>query len=576
MTAPIAKTPAEAESIYNDLDDDAAAAVQHLVEGGLDPIKAVNTITMRLDPNREEASAFASARKGAARFATFGADDEAAGVGAGAGAATQTALDGRMDADESVGGYLGRVWDAAVGGYREGKQERRAEVENAYMDNPRAYGAGAVAGTIGTVGLGTSLHAAKGATLGAKAARGAAVAAPLSALSALGLGDSDTLAGKAKDAAVGAAIGGSLGALAPLAPLVAAKGKDAARWLLEKGGQNADELRVLTSAGATGGSIAKPKVLEEARRVPGGIEEMAKVMRETGISKGLTTTTGVAKRAAKVFEKSDDEIGRFVDDATTQGGKVDARALSQRLRQAAADALDIGVNDKSLREAEQLRLYADRIDNLATRRGAGGAISPADAKAVARDIAQDAADAWVQHAKGNPVSGKGEAMMTARRAAEDALDPAFEKLGLDPASYRAAKRVNQVSRIAGEAAETSIGRASKSNLLGLTTATLAQASPTLAFLRAVLGPFTASGRATAAEISRDLAKRLSGAPPETLQKVGWLADIVRHTSTGAAAGGDELERAVTTYGSDPSVVQALAELQRQQAREQALASMDAR
>jgi hypothetical protein len=564
---PVATNEQEAEAIYQGLDNNGRLAVQDLVAGGLDPIKAANTIAMRLDPARDKNSAWDSARTAAARFATFGADDMAAGVGAAGGAGLQTLRDGRM-MDEGVGDLLGRVWDSAVGAYREGKQERRAEVENAYLDNPNAYRAGAVVGTVGTMGLGTGLQAAKGATLGAKVARGAAVGAPMGAISSLGLGDSDTVGGSLKDAAVGGAIGGSLGALAPLAPLAASKGKELVRTALEKGGQNADELRVLTAVGSTGGSIAKPKVLEEAARVPGGVEEMARVLRETGISKGVTTTGGIAKRAAQVMDDSGALIGKFIDDATAKGGKVDGMALAARLRQEAASGMSgmAGVSDVARQRASTLAKFADRIEEAARQAGEGGLVTPQAAKQLSVAIGDDAAEAYRAAATGRPVSGRGEALMTTRRAAEDSLDPVFRELGIDPAGYAAAKRANQVSRIASEAAETSMGRASKNNLLGLTTATLAQASPTAAIIRQVLGPLAASGRASAAEISRELAKRIPSADPVTLAKLGDIARV-------AAGGGDEFASALEAVSGDPAVQRALEDLARSEQRRAALDGM---
>jgi hypothetical protein len=569
---PIAKDHDEANAMYQAMTDDEKAAVIDLIEGGhLDPVKATNTVAMRMDPAREKNSAWDSARTAAARFATLGLDDNFAGFGAAGGAGAQTLLDGRM-AGEGVGDFLGRVGRVAGASYDEGRNERRAEVENAYLDNPNAYRAGAVVGTVGTMGLGTGLQAAKGATLGAKVARGAAVAAPLGAVSSYGLGDSDTWAGAGKDAATGAAIGGALGALAPLAPLVVPKAREFARQVLEKGGQNADELRVLTTSGATGGSIAAPRVLREAERVPGGVEEMARVMRDSGISpgatlwapwKGLTTTSGVAKRAAKVMDDSGAMVGHFIDEATVRGGKVDANALAQRLRQAAADVLDAGgsVADSGPRQADALQAYADRIVELARRRGQGGFITPKDAKSISMSIGDDAADAYRAAAAGHPVSGRGEAMMTVRRAAEDALDPAFKELGLDPAAYGAAKRANQVSRVASDATTMSLGRASKNNLLGLTDAVLATSSPAAALAWKALGPFAASARASAAELSRELAKRIPNVDPRVLQKLTWLGQV-------AASGQSELGAAVQALEGEPAVMRALADLEAAQARQE--------
>jgi hypothetical protein len=132
-------------------------------------------------------------------------------------------------------------------------------------------------------------------------------------------------------------------------------------------------------------------------------------------------------------------------------------------------------------------------------------ITPDEAKRLSIALGTDAGEAYAARAAGRSVTGKGEALMNARRSTESGIDAGLDAAGMSSEAYQKARRLNQVSRIASETAEANLGRASKNNLLDLTTATLAAGGPAGAALaggRKILGPLTASARATGAETAR--------------------------------------------------------------------------
>jgi hypothetical protein len=332
---------------------------------------------------------------------------------------------------------------------------------------------------------------------------------------------------------------------------------------LAKAGANADELRVLTTMGATGGSLAAPAILREAKNVPGGVPALAETLRKTGISKGVTTTTGIAKRAAEVEAKSGEAIGKFIDDATDAGGFVDVAALTARLRAKAAEAVSggRGMSDIAAKEAKALGKLADRFDEMF----AGGVAKPDAIKQASIALGDDASQAYAARAMGKNVEGKGRALIEGRRAAEAGIGDTIEGLGL-PEGYQAAKTSFQAARLAREAADTSLGRADKRNFLSLTDAVLVPAGPggaALAMGRKAFGPLSASGRATAAEMARTLSERIAANPGSSATLGPAAARLAGAAVRGAAAVEAEHEALLT---EDPEY----AALVEEQARRQSL------
>jgi hypothetical protein len=485
---------------------------------------------------------------GAARGLTLGFDDVAAGAGAALGAGL-------------AGGDMGDAYD-------EGVAERRAVVEAAKKRSPIAATVGELGGALATAPVGA---AGRGAGLVERGLRGGAQGA----LAALGFGDADTLPDAAKDASTGAVAGGALGALAPLLGAgvgkVVQKGRDVARRVLETGGARADELRVLTTMGATGGTINSPAILKEINNVPGGVPALANTLRETGISKGVTTTTGIAKRAADVEAKSGAAIGRFVDEATDSGGFVDIGKLSARLRAAADDAVGggKGVSEVATKEAEALRDLADRL--LGTFPGGVAPVRAAKDASIA--LADDAAGAYAARAADRTIAGRGRALMEARRGAEAGISDAIEGLGLDAKGYQQAKTQFQAGRLAREAAETSLGRSDKNNLLSLADATLAAGGPggvAAAAGRKAVAPIVASARATAAEQSRAMAARLAADSGLAARLGAATTELAQAAARGPAAMAATHARLVDT---DKAYAAAVKDLEAAQQRQQALEGM---
>lgn len=391
--------------------------------------------------------------------------------------------------------------------YRQARDEERKRLEESRQADPLLTGAGQVAGSLLLPGAGAA-GAARGGLAPAMAA-GAGLGAVTGAAS--GVGEAKTLAPQDLAAPVmtGAGVGALFGGAAPLVGTVLRPAARAVQAPLARAGERADELRVLTAAGATGGSINAPRVLQEAQRVPGGVPEMARVLRESGISRGVTTTSGVLRRAQQARAASGADIGRLIQEATDAGGTVDAAKLVATLRASADEAVAGmgGVSDVARQQAAALQRLADRIQQAAPT----GKATFEEVKSLSQQLGADAGEAYLARAMGRPVTGKAEALMGTRRAAEGAIDAGMEAAGRSSTPYREARRLNQVARIAEETAETSLGRAGKNNLLGLTDAALlAGGGPTAALAagRKALTPVSAGLRATGAETARSSAEAL--------------------------------------------------------------------
>lgn len=153
--------------------------------------------------------------RGAAQGATFGFQDEMAGMGAqspipGSAAASQTTL-GALSAPDVIAGGIRKLFGG--GNYQQVRDQQRAENEQAQKANPGAYLGGTA---VGAVASGAPLAAlATAPTIGGQVLRGAAVGAGMGA--AQGAGEAPEMSAVPNEAATGGAIGGALGAALPLA-----------------------------------------------------------------------------------------------------------------------------------------------------------------------------------------------------------------------------------------------------------------------------------------------------------------------------------------------------------------------
>lgn len=478
-----------------------------------------------------------SAMTGAKQGLTFSFADELAGLAGAAGDAYQSFRDDRPRDPEA---------------YTAARDEERARLAESRQAEPFKTGAGQIAGGL-LIPMGALGKAKEGATALQVAKQGAAIGAAGGAIS--GVGEAKTAADVPWEVAKGAAFGTLVGGAAPAVTSVAKEaGKGALNLLrkpLEVAGQRADELRLLTPASATGGAISQPRLLQEASLVPGGIPEAARVLRESGISSGITTARGINQRAAAALEESGASIGKILDEATERGAQTNIGSIVARLRAAAAERIAglKGAGTSAQGEAEALTALADRIEKNA-KTGAmfdDGVIkdtlaaTPRAAKDLAGELGQDAAQGYRAASRGGTPTSPAEAAMEGRRAVEDAIKKSLADIGLDPAAYQGAKTLNQVARISKDAGDVALGRADKNNLLSLGDMNIAQAAgggvkgAIAAAARQTLGPLSASTRATASEAARDLAARMAAYSPSSMSAAGSGASGALAQATMGAA-----------------------------------------
>lgn len=392
-----------------------------------------------------------------------------------------------------------------------------------------------------------------------------------------------------EDVASGAKVGD---VLSTGAPKVIDKVKAYLKKGLEKAGSRADEKRAMTVLGGKA-TITPPALLDEVNRIPGGMSEFANRLRDTGISKGITTLGSIEKKSGQLLSESGEQIGKFIDDADVGGGFVDVPTLARRLREEASAIAGkaSGVSVTERRRVAQLNDYADAFESLITNAPkpnvpglsaeqiaviqrmvasgndtkmianatkipedliaavpAPGRIPVSEMKDFSIKIGKDAQSAYKAEAAGNPVSGMGEAMMDTRRAAEDAVGEAIERTGQSVAAYNDAKRINQVSRLASGLSKKALGRADVNNPVSLLDVGLAQISAPLAAVRMVLKPFGSSIRATMAETARDLATTLQN--PAAVAALGPNGPILKQA---AEQGPEALKAALASmamYGGE--------------------------
>ena len=472
--------------------------------------KAAGTWVGKPAPESGAASALFS---GVADTATLGFADEVAGA-AGALGGAFSGVDGAPGMAEN---------------YRTARDEARADFAKKQKEHPYLVSGGQ------GVGLALTAPLAAGKTALEIAGRGGILAVT----NAAGQSEAENPAEMTKEML-------EAGAGGVVLPGVFNSTSNAAKRALGRFGEDADMKRVLTTVGATSGAIAKPRVLEEANRVPGGIEEMARVLRESGISKGFTTTSGILKRSQIAQDASGAKIGAMIDEATGKGGLVDTAKLASRLRAEAAEAVGgmTSVSDVSRDHAKALNKLAKRIESAAL----SGTAPPDEIKAMSVALSEDAQQAYRAKSMGKSVAGKGKALMDTRRNTETAIDDMMDNIGMSSDDYRGARRLNQVSRIANEGAETSLGRSGKNNLIGLTTAALAAVNPVIGALHFLTKPLQAGARATAAEVARAIA-----ADPKVLAPLG--PEVASYISRAVETGG--VPKLLDILQNEPEVLDSL-------------------
>lgn len=359
--------------------------------------------------------------------------------------------------------------------YKDGRDEERRKSKKALDDRPAEYIGANLAG-----GVMTSFVPGVGAIKGASALKtlvqGGLIGAAQGAGAAKELEDIPESA--LKGAAIGGVIGGGLSAAQKGTKALGRKAKDMAA--------SADELRILTADSRTGGRIARPQVLREAERVPGGPAEMAKVLRQTpGLAPKLASGRQLLDAAEEANQQADDVIGVIIEGVDDQKTKIDAKAFADRLR-AEADALKDRPELDDVAELLRARadIYEQRFPDGLTMR---------QAQRAKTDLADRVS--WTKAATGMPIPRSQNAARTAARAMTEQMDNAAEQAFAGspvlPAevyqadkvfpksvyptgapetareAYERARRVYQVSDIFAKAAQESEQRGSNNRLIGM-------------------------------------------------------------------------------------------------------------
>jgi len=469
---------------------------------------------------------------------TFSFADELAGAAGAAGDAYQAFRDDRPRDPEA---------------YQTARDEERARLAESRQAEPFKTGVGQVAGGL-LVPLGALGKAKEGATALQLAKTSAAIGAGSGAVA--GVGEAKTAADVPWEVAKGTAFGTVAGAAAPaLGQAAGSLAKGTANLLrkpLEAAGQRADELRLLTPAAGTGGALSRPRILQEAALVPGGVAGAADMMRKSGISRFINTAQGINNRSAAALEESGAAIGKILDDATERGAQTDVGAIVARLRAAAAErAAGLkGAGKSAEGEAEALLALAARIEANA-KPGAlfdDGVIkdtlaaAPREAKDLAVELGKDAAQGYKAATIGGNPTAPADAAMKGRAAVEEAIKKSLADIGLDPAAYQGAKTLNQVARISKDAGDVALGRQGTNNMFSLRDVGLVDAAGgglkglLMAGAAKTMAPIAASTRATAAEASRELAQRLAAYSPTMFSGGGaQAAGALGEATMGAAA-----------------------------------------
>lgn len=417
-------------------------------------------------PSRTEA-----AWEGAKQGATFGFRDELAGVAAGLGA-----LAGGDDVDPAYRKTFGEA-------YREGRDEDRAETERVKAARPNAFLAGEVGGAIGTAPVlpGAAL---KGATRLAKLGKAAVVGAGYGATA--GAGNAAEIADVPANATLGAVTGAPLGAAGAVGQEIASRAArpvfrrvsealaDSSKAMQER----ADTARVLTLTGGTGGAR---EIMQDVRRVPGAVSEMAQTMRETpGLSGAFRSTRSVLKNADAANEEANAVIRAVIEGVDDQGTRVDTERFAAKLQAKALEYMD-GERD-AVADAlfEKAATYRERYPN---------GVTMAEAQKLVRVMSDPTS--WVKEAGGQALPARKQAGIDATRLMREEMDSAADQAfkGRDlPVeantskrvfpkgmpedaleAYKRARRISQVTKIAEDSAQRSVDKMTQNNALGLGT-----------------------------------------------------------------------------------------------------------
>ena len=370
------------------------------------------------------------------------------------------------------------------GAYAQERDRMRRVTRETSAQAPEQYMAGEVVGGLAPMVV-PGGGAVSGATRGARLLRAGAIAGGYGTAEGLGRSEADSVGGQALDALQGGATGAALGSGgAALAEGVGAGARALQGFLRSRAPrmqQAADEARVLTAMGATGGSINKPGVLQDASRMRERIAGVAEWMRNRGMG-GPRSVVGIRERSGRIAEQSRDAI----DDVINVHGAsetVDPAEFARLLREEADGmARQPELNDV----AAALRRRAEEYDAIA-----GAPYSLAEAQQAVSRMGNQGG--WARELPSTAQEASQASTRAMRRLMDDAVDRAYQRSeaaasgvyrtgagaapgGVTAAQYRQLRRDNDIARTLNRHAEESVQRARKNRFFGLMDAETIQAA----------------------------------------------------------------------------------------------------
>lgn len=347
----------------------------------------------RAEAVKPEVSKTESGLRGAAQGLSFGFADEATG-------AAEAALD-----------WLKNDPQGFMDNYRKHRDESRANYKSAEEANPKTYMAGQVAGAIApALATGGLSGAGTAATLGGRMAAGALAGAAQGAAQGLGSSEADLthgdVAGAARDTAIGAGLGGTIGGFAPAVSAGISKGAQAVGNKLDDIAENL----AVKSTGATGAQASK------------FAPDTGRELLDRGIVKFGRSAEGVSKAAQEAMDQAGSHMDEVLSTLDQKGVKASADNVVAELRN------KISQLSKDPSQASVVRKLEGIVDDIIETGQSN--VLPSEAEATKRGFNKMAGN-WLDPEKG--AAGKtayGAYKNEVERVAQQA-DPALAQKFLD-------------------------------------------------------------------------------------------------------------------------------------------------
>jgi lysozyme len=369
---------------------------------------------VNLDEDGPQTSQIMAGLVGAGQGATFGAGDE---IGSAAlallskgadlltGPSQEELLNQQLKAQGFTGSALETKDESLKDLYKRYRDTTREYQDKLQKEHGGTYFGGELVGGLGTGGVGAVGNLAKGATLGAKVARGAAQGAIQGGLSGAGYSEAEDLSGLAKDVAIGTGIGTVAGGGLPVAgrgvSKVTSKLTEGAKELAEKAPTLAKPFQFASKYGLTTQKERQAIYEKDVKSFLGSIKDK---FEEIGMSKEL------AESKAKDLKKTID---------LTQ----DLSGVSEKLRREAS----------LLSGSEQSKMlkFADDVDSLAT-----GGFSTAE-RELQEELAQEIQrklDASTRKEVAAPIKAESKLVQKAAKTGDEIESISQKQLGFEDVS----------------------------------------------------------------------------------------------------------------------------------------------